>query len=152
MPRKYLQAQLGLVDSIHPSFTRPSSALASGACTLMAWQRSIAYRRMRTQSEIKLPSCSSNKIAKHSSDGQLTSNFTQHTCMNANTCGHHCVFFCSPNLSARVHLQGKNLDSGRELADVRLPLGFWRMSRIQLLKRNDQCTEICGDLSITSIA
>ncbi len=105
---------------------------------------------MCTQSEIK--SRSSNKIARLSSDGQLTSNFMQLTCMNAKVCGHHCVFFCSPNLGSRVRLQGENLYSGRELADVRLPLRFWRRSRIGALKRNDQCTETCGDSSVTTVA
>ena len=95
---------------------------------------------------------SSNKIARHSSDGQMTSNFTQHTSMNAKVCGHHCVFVCSPNLGARVPLRGENLYSGRELVDMRLPLGFRRMSRIRPLKENDQCTETSGDSSVATVS
>ena len=72
--------------------------------------------------------------------------------MNAKFCGHHCMFVCSPNLCTRVPLRGKNLYGGRELVDVRLPLGFRRMSRIRPLKTNDQYTETRGDLSVTTVA
>ena len=42
---------------------------------------------------------------------------------------------CSPNLSARVPVQGENLYGDRELADMWFPVGFQRMSRIRALKR-----------------
>jgi len=75
-------------------------------------------------------------------------NFTQHTCMNAKGCGHHCVFVCIPNLSAWVYLRGENLYGGRELVDMWLLLGF---QRIRPLKRNDQCIESHGDLSVAPV-
>ena len=72
--------------------------------------------------------------------------------MNAKVCGHHCVFVCSPNLGARVPLQGENLYGGRELVDMQLPLGFRSNSRIRPLKENDQCTETSGDSSVTTVS
>ena len=129
-PRKYLQAQVGLVNSIHPSFTLPSLALTSRACTSEArWRLEDAYTIW-------------NKIGtlfKQDSETQQSqsTDFTQRKCMNAKVCGHHCIFLCRPNLGCQVPLWGNNLYGGRERVDVRLPLGFWRMSRIRSLNRND---------------
>ena len=55
--------------------------------------------------------------------------------MNAKVCGHPASSFAAPNLGARVPLRGENLYGGRELVDVRPPLGFRRMSRIWPLNK-----------------
>ena len=91
------------------------------------------------------------KIARHSNDSQRTSNFTQRTCMNAKVCDHHCIFVCIPNLGAWVSMRGKNLYGGRELVNVQSH-GFWGMSRIRPLKKNDQCTETHGYSAVTTVA
>ena len=48
-------------------------------------------------------------------------------------------------LSSFASLRGENLYGGRELVDMWLPLGF---QRIRPLKRNGQCIESRGDLSV----
>ena len=65
---------------------------------------------------------------------------SQRTCMNAKACGHHYVFFAA-QISCSSTPARRELYSGRELADVQLPLGFRRMSKIWPL-RNDPCTEV----------
>ena len=106
---------------------------------------------MCTQSEIK----SAVTLFKQDSKTQQCrkTNLTLHTAhMHECKVSDHCVFICSPNLGARVPLRGKNLYGVREWVEVRLPLGFQRMSRIWPLKRYDQCTETRGDSSVTMVA